>query len=296
MRERAWRWTTGWPTILVAIATYGGWLAVTAYHAVMPWPVLTLLGGWLIAWHGSLQHETIHGHPTRHRAINDAIGAIPLSLWLPYRLYRRSHLAHHGAAVITDPRHDPESRYHLHAAGPGAVVARLRSTLIGQMIFGPPIAILRFLVDEVRRARYEPDRVARDWAPHLLGVAVLLGWLHHVGLGVGAYAMVFVYPGTALTMIRGYAEHRADLASPGRAASVERGGALGLLYLNNNLHAAHHERPALAWYALPAYHRRHRARFVEQGAPVYRGYGEIFRRFAFAPHDAIIHPDHRGGG
>ncbi len=282
-----------WRTVLVAAAIYSSWFVVTAFHAVLPWPLLVLVGGWLLAWHGSLQHETIHGHPTRNRSINDAIGSVPLSLWLPYRLYRRSHRAHHAAEVITDPQHDPESRYRSETGGLGAVFGRLQSTLLGQMVFGPPILILRFLAGEGRGAIHQPALVVRDWLPHLAAVIAVLWWLDHVGLSVIRYGVTFVYPGMALTMLRSYAEHRADLGSPGRAASVEQGGLLALLFLNNNLHAAHHERPALAWYDLPAYHRIHRARFAAHGAPIYRGYGEIVRRFAFHPHDDMIHPSHR---
>ncbi|WP_380787747.1 fatty acid desaturase [Sphingomonas sp. R86521] len=285
--------TVQWPTLIVAGAIYSGSLVATTWHAVIPTPLLALAGGWLLAWHGSLQHETIHGHPTRHRFINDAIGSVPLPLWLPYRLYRRSHRAHHAAEVITDPHHDPESRYRSQTGGVGLVVGWLQSTLVGQMIFGPPILVVRFLAGEGRRATRQPRLVARDWLPHLVGVAAVLWWLDHVGLSVTRYALTFVYPGMALTMLRSYAEHRADLESPGRAASVEGAGLLALLFLNNNLHAAHHERPALAWHDLPAYHRANRARFAAQGAPIYRGYGEIVRRFAVHPHDDMVHPVHR---
>ncbi len=280
-----------WPTLAIAVLIYAGWIALTAFHAQVPLPVLVVLGGWLVAWQGSLQHETIHGHPTGIGWIDGAIGFAPLSLWLPYRLYRRSHLAHHGAKVITDPRHDPESRYRLSRRG--ALAASLQSTLVGQMIFGPTLSIGRFLISEARRAVRSPAAVAQDWTPHLIGVAAVLWWLDHVGMNLATYLIAFVYPGTALTMLRSYAEHRADLASPGRAAIVERGGLLAVLFLNNNLHAAHHERPRLAWYRLPSYHNSHRERFVEQGAPIYRGYGEIIRRFAFRSHDDMLHPDHR---
>ncbi|WP_416365575.1 fatty acid desaturase [Sphingomonas aerolata] len=169
----------------------------------------------------------------------------------------------------------------------------MQSTLVGQMIFGPTLSIGRFLISEARRAVRSPAAVAQDWTPHLIGVAAVLWWLDHVGMNLATYLIAFVYPGTALTMLRSYAEHRADLASPGRAAIVERGGLLAVLFLNNNLHAAHHERPRLAWYRLPSYHNSHRERFVEQGAPIYRGYGEIIRRFAFRSHDDMLHPDHR---
>jgi len=288
--------TIDWPTVIVAAVIYAGWLTVTTWHAAIPWPVMMIVGGALLAWHGSLQHETIHGHPTRHAVVNDAIGAVPLSLWLPYSLYRRSHRAHHAAHVITDPQHDPESRYRAGGGGLTEMVGRLQATLLGQMVFGPPIAVARFVVAEIRRATSEPTRFCRDWVVHLVTVAPVLWWLDRVGFGLVSYALTVVYPTMAVTMLRSYAEHRADLASPGCAASVERGGIFNLLFLNNNLHAAHHERPMLAWYDLPAYHRDNRARLIGEGMLVYRGYGEIVRRFAFTAHDDMVHPRHRGAG
>lgn len=281
------------PTLAVTAIVYGGWIALTAGHALIPWPLLILAGGWIVAWHGSLQHEVIHGHPTGRRRIDDAIGSVPLSLWLPYRVYRRSHLAHHGSPAITDPLQDPESRYLRDHRGIARQVARLQSTLAGQMVAGPLIVITRFLAGEARRAWRHPRAVAADWAPHLVGVAVILAWLDHVGLGWGRYLAMFLYPGTALSLLRSYAEHRAELTTPGRAASIESRGALALLFLNNNLHVAHHERPLLPWYRLPAYHRAHRQRFSLAGSRRYAGYREIARRFLFAPHDDPVHPGYR---
>ena len=98
----------------------------------------------------------------------------------------------------------------------------------------------------------------------------------------------------ALTMLRSYAEHRADLRTTGRAATVERGGPFALLFLNNNLHAAHHERPKLAWYRLPAYHRQNRARLLRDGATLYDSYGEVAARFALRAHDSVLHPHYQG--
>jgi fatty acid desaturase len=281
-----------WPTIAVTVAVYGGWLAITAWHALLPLPALVLLGGAIVGWQGSLQHETIHGHPTTRPWLNDMIGMPPLSLYLPYAIYRRSHLAHHGCGAITDPAADPESRYH---AGRGMArrLAAVQATLVGQLLFGPPIVIGRFFAGEIVRMRRAPGAVARDWLPHLAGAALLLGWLGHVGLPIGTYLIAFVYPGIALTLLRSYAEHRADLETTAHAAIVERGGPFALLFLNNNLHVAHHERPGLPWYRLPAYHRAHRERFLAEGGRIYRGYGEVLRRFAFDPHDDLHHPAYR---
>lgn len=274
-----------WPTVLLAVAIYSGWLSLTAVHDMLPAPLLALLGGWFVAWHGSLQHETIHGHPTRWRRVNDLIGGVPLSLWLPYGTYRRTHEAHHRSPHPTHPAHDPESRY-VTGGGLVAAIARIRATLVGQLLIGPVAAIALFLLDEARRLRRDPVGVAREWGPHLLGVALVLGWLHAVALPLGTYLLCFVLPGQAASLLRGFAEHRADAAGPSRAATVASGGPLALLFLNNNLHAAHHAMPGAPWYRLPAIERAR----TDRPEPRYRGYREILRRFALRPHDAVRHP------
>ncbi|KIU27662.1 fatty acid desaturase [Sphingomonas melonis] len=279
-----------WPTVAVAALIYGGWLALTWWHAALPTALIAVAGGWLVAWHGSLQHETIHGHPTRWRAVNAAIGAVPLSLWLPYDLYRDSHVAHHRSPHITDPLADPESRYVASGRGPRHVAARVQATLLGRLLVGPFLTVLALAADEAHRLLHRPGKVARDWLPHLVPVVPIAAWLEWTGFGLVRYALLVVYPGLSLTLLRSFAEHRADLPGPSRAATVERAGSLGLLYLNNHLHTAHHDRPDLAWYRLPAHQRHHHARLSAQARRGYRSYGEIVRRFALAPHDALIHP------
>ncbi|MEH3160335.1 MAG: fatty acid desaturase [Sphingomonas taxi] len=282
---------TEWPTIAIAALIYGGWLALTLWHAVLPVPVISIAGAWLVAWHGSLQHEVIHGHPTRWRAVNTAIGAPPLSLWLPYAVYRDSHIAHHRSPSITDPLEDPESRYVAAPGGMRHAAARAQATLLGRLLIGPIVTILALAADEVRRLRRKPGRVVRDWLPHIALVVPVVAWLEWTGFGALRYMLLVVYPGLSLTLLRSFAEHRADLPGPSRAATVERAGPLGLLYLNNHLHTAHHDRPDLAWYRLPAHQRRHHARLSAQAGRAHRSYGEIVRRFALTPHDALIHPD-----
>ena len=286
-----------WPTLALAAAIYGGWLAVTYFHAALP-PWLTLgLGGWLLAWHNSLQHETIHGHPTRNDRLNQAIGAAPLSLWIPYAVYYRSHRAHHASAELTDPFEDPESRYLPVGSGPGAALLRtvegLQATLLGRLVLGPFVAVGRFLADEMVRLRAAPWAVVADWVPHLGACILVVAWLHWCGISLGAYLLVFVYPGLSLSLLRSFAEHRAEAAPEHRVAIVETRSPLALLFLHNNLHAAHHEQPGMAWYALPAFHRWHRDRLLHaNGGLLYRGYGDLARRYLFRPHDQLIHPNH----
>jgi fatty acid desaturase len=147
---------------------YGLWAAATFFHDRLPWPLLGLVGGWVIAWHGSLQHEIIHGHPTRSRRINTLIGFAPLSLWLPFEVYRQSHLAHHATEHLTDPHYDPEARY-LPAAAPLARrwAAVLQATLLGRLVLGPLIEIGVFCLAETRRVIIRRER----GAPAAVGLA-----------------------------------------------------------------------------------------------------------------------------
>lgn len=279
------------PTLIVAAAIHGGWLMLTGWHDFLPLPVLALFGGLLIAWHSSLQHETIHGHPTGHRMIDAAIGSVPLSLWLPYSVYRSSHIAHHATRQTTDPHADPESHYCAEASGWRYHLARFEAPLGGRLLLGPPIRLGLFLISEARRAWTTPAAWARDWLPHLAMVAPVLWWLDHVDLPLGTYLLTFVYPGAALSLLRSFAEHRADADPARRAAIVERPGIFGLLFLNNNLHAVHHARPELAWYRLPGHFRSNRAAFAL--APRYGSYGKIVREHAWQAQDHVVHPDYR---
>jgi fatty acid desaturase len=287
-----------WPTVLLAVTIYVGWLVLTASAHRLPAWLVAVIGGWLIAWHGSLQHEIIHGHPSRSHAVNTLIGAVPLALWLPFVIYRRTHIAHHATPAITDPFDDPESRYLPHSRG---ILGRLslcletaQATLAGRLLLGPAIMVLRFLAQELQRLVRAPFSTLRDWVPHLIGVAAIAWWLDRCGIGLGTYALLIVYPGLSLTLLRSFAEHRAAALPDHRVATVERAGPFALLFLFNNLHAAHHRKPGLAWYKLPGYYRNRRAGFAqENGGLVYAGYGEIARRFLFRGHDSLIHPDHR---
>jgi fatty acid desaturase len=282
-----------WPTLALGAAIYGGWITVTLLHRLIPPALLAPVGGWLIAWQGSLQHETIHGHPTRWPVLNRLIGFAPLSLWLPYEAYRRSHLAHHATDRLTDPSADPESRYLAQGRGIWAVVSAAQSTLLGRLLIGPPLEVGRFLSAEARALALGDWARWRIWGLHMLAVGVVLAWLKLVcGLSLGDYLLFFVYPGIALSLLRSFAEHRADEDPARRVATVEGATVLGLLFLNNNLHATHHANPAAPWWRLPALYAAQRPRLVGDGAPVYAGYAEVLIRFLLRAHDGLQHPQH----
>jgi fatty acid desaturase len=288
-----------WPTVILTAAIYGGFLVVTWWWDALPLPVVAIAGGWLVAWHGSLQHEVIHGHPTGNQRINNAIGSVPLSLWLPYEIYRQSHLEHHRDEHLTDPIEDPESSSFTRAAwqrlGPaGRVLARWNTTLFGRLTIGPAAMLLSFLVQEARRlGAGEPGR-ARIWTVHLMGAAIVLLWVTAVcGIPFWLYFFGFVYLGAALTRLRSYAEHRYAHRYEERTATVENSHVFGLLFLYNNLHVLHHLKPGISWYRLPGVYRLNRDdRIATNGGLVYNSYWDIARRFFVKPHDSITHPNH----
>ena len=289
-----------WPTVCLALVIYGGWLATTWFWAALPLWLLAALGGWFVAWQSSLQHETIHGHPTRWRAVNRLVGLPPLTLLIPYESYRRMHLVHHRDERLTDPIDDPESYYWTpaaYAALPRAArwLVTCQTTLLGRLLLGPPWVMARYLRGECSSVLAGKPGQRRLWAAHGLHAGLVLAWTWGVcGIAPWLYLAAFVYPGFALVLMRSFAEHRAGEGVRERIAVVEHAPLLGLLYLHNNLHAVHHETPQLPWYAIPAGYRANRARLLAQnGGLVYRGYLDVARKFLLTPHDHPVHPHGR---
>jgi fatty acid desaturase len=285
------RWQrTGAPTWIVAVLAYGGWIALTLGYRALPWWALLPLGGYVMALFGSLQHETIHGHPTRWRWLNEALGWVPLWLWLPYPIYRDEHRSHHDDTILTDPVADPESKYATRADWPR--FGRLRraaltvnTTLLGRLTIGPALSIGDFLCRELRAVIADEPGRRRIWALHALAHVPVVGWLWFCRVPIWTYAALFVYPGLSLTLLRSFAEHIASSDPTSRTITVEAGPVFSLLFLNNNLHALHHANPQLPWYALAPLARR-----SPRPTLCYSGYGEITRRFLLRPIHAPVHP------
>jgi fatty acid desaturase len=283
------------PTWILIFLIYGGWAALTLWWRALPVWVVAPAGAWLCAWHMSLQHELMHGHPTRSAWVNGMLAWPPLNCWLPYAIYRESHLRHHRDEHLTDPIEDPESNYMTltawrEAGGVRRWLHGACNTLAGRLVIGPAMTIGQFWLSQMLRPHSAESR--RVWLGHAVGVALVLAWVRGVcGIGLFAYLCCFIYPGTALILLRSLAEHRAAPRPEDRTAVVERGGLLGLLFLNNNLHVLHHAQPSLPWYALPGRWRQMRAGLLAtRGGPVYRGYLEIARRYAVRPQHAGPHP------
>ena len=278
------------PTWGLIVLIYGGWLALTWWWRDLPVAVVVLLGSWICAWHMSLQHELIHQHPTRSPRLNMLLGLPPLSVWLPFPIYRAQHLQHHRSPAITDPLEDPESTYmtaeEWARAGAGRRWLHVAcNTAVGRMLIGPLRAPILFWLAQMRLVGRR-DAPWGAWIAHAIGVASLFAWTAGVcHIAPLAYVLCAVYPGTAMIMLRSLAEHRAAARPEDRTAVVEHAPILGLLYLHNNLHALHHAHPQIPWYALPAHWRRTRGRLLAGSeAPQYRNYADVVARYALRPH------------
>jgi fatty acid desaturase len=285
------------PTLLLLLLTYGGWLAITfAYNR---WPLLLVapLAVLLITLHSSLQHEIVHGHPTRWILFNRLLGMMPLSLWIPYDRYRQLHRIHHIEELLTDPLDDPETFYVTPERWVGFTpVTRffleVQQTLAGRIVVGSFWRIGVFLHAEWRAVRANAGDVRRAWLVHLAWCVPVILWLKLVcGMPLWIYVLAMVIPANGIQLIRSFAEHRAGADARERVALVEDSWILGPLFLFNNLHALHHEVPKIPWYELPARYRLTRERLIaENGGLVYRTYFEVARRFLFRRHDEVPHP------
>ena len=286
-----------WPTLGLFVLIYGLWLALTWFHAELPFWLWLPLVAWTSAWWGSAQHEALHGHPTRLRWLNTALATPPLWLWLPFARYQQTHLAHHRDERLTDPLDDPESRYwtlqgwqELGRVGQALVAAQ--STLLGRMLIGPFWSVAVFWRQDLRAIRLGDRKRLMIWLWHGLWVALLLIWVIVIcKMPFWYYVLGFSYCGTAVALIRSFAEHRAETSVEKRTAIVENAPILGLLFLNNNLHVAHHKWPTMAWYRLPQLYGKHRDSILkENGGLLYQGYGDVFHRFFLSRHDLPVHP------
>jgi len=281
----------------VALGTYLTFGIVTWFYHALPWWVVLPAGGYLVCLHGSLQHEAVHGYPTRLRWLNTLIVLPSLWLWLPYTSYRETHLAHHRDEYLTSPMVDPESNYltsgQWRAFGPvRRAVRRAMATLLGRLALGPPYFAATTMETLARAIRRRDGHQLRHWLMHLPGVAIVLVWVLAVcRIPFGEYVLLFVYPGVALTLMRSFAEHRAGNEVTARTAITESGPLMSLAYLNNNLHLVHHIDPKAPWHRRAATYRARRSEFVamNQGYVIH-GYRELLMRYLIRPKEPVLHP------
>ncbi len=281
----------------MALGVHVGLGLVSFYFNVLPWFIVLPVAAYLTALHSSLQHEVLHGHPTRNAWFNEVLISIPFALVYPYRRYRALHLRHHHDEQLTDPYEDPESYYRSQTdwtATPELLKKFLafNNTVLGRLTLGPALTSVTYALSELRLLRTEPNLLMRPWLLHLAGMVPLFIWIVWIcDISVWNYVVFFAYPATSLILLRSFAEHQASEQVGNRTVIVDASPVWALLYLNNNLHFAHHKYPREAWYRLPALVRRERETLLaENQGYLFDGYSEIFRRYAVRSKEPNAHP------
>ncbi|MGB1311262.1 MAG: fatty acid desaturase [Leucothrix sp.] len=278
--------TVEWPTIGLIIINWLAFLLLTAFYHALPWWIILPLGSYVLALFGSLQHEILHGHPTPKQWLNEALLFPNIALWLPYKLYQSTHLTHHINHQLTDPILDPES-YYLHPKKWQRLPRWLQSyyrfynTLLGRFFWGPLHIIGTLWVAEIRSVLAGDHQSIRNWGIHILACLPVLYWVVVIcEIPLAAYLFLFVYLGISLTLLRAFIEHRAVAHSKERSIIVDTNPVMSLMYLNNNLHAIHHQEPQLAWYYLPAIWQAEREAVLAGNGNYYcSGYLNIILRY-----------------
>lgn len=285
------------PTWLVVVAIYGLWLGCVWYHDGIPGWLLLAVGSYAIAWHFSLQHEAVHSFRSVPGWLRTLVVYPPVGLWLPWPLYLKFHSLHHRNTYLTDPERDTESMYLKREVwgqlGPLArAVLILNQTLAGRLLIGPLLRMYRLAKKESGRLLAGDFQHVGAWSVHAVLVTGILWFVVQVaGMPAWKYLLFMAYPGFSLGQLRAFTEHRFAARVGGRTAIVESNWVFSLLFLNNNLHAVHHNQPAMAWFEIQRVYRKDRDQYLRHNENfVFRGYWEIALRWLVKPVFIPVHP------
>jgi fatty acid desaturase len=252
--------------------------------------MLAVLG----AWHLSMQHEVLHGHPFKNQFLNDALGGIPVTLWIPYLAFKKDHHEHH-LSDLTNPALDNESYYVSQEQWDKAGRIRRAAwtanrTILFRMFVWTIVSTITYVLLVLKRAvrNEKSDRLAVTL--HVIGVAFVVYLVSLSSMPLWQFALGTVYGGRILNAIRPFPEHKYQSGVETRTAMIMAGRFMSLLMLNNNLHVAHHEEPGVPWYRYDNLMQRVNAveRARNAGVLYEGGYAEIFRRFSFTPVDSPV--------
>ena len=202
-----------WRTLAVIVAVYGlTILTVMRREVLTPFltiPFLSVLG----AWHLSMQHETIHGHPFRRQWINDVIGSIPVTLWIPYFSFKKDHVEHHQSD-LTHPGLDNESYYVSPEAWASAGPIRRAAywanrTILFRMFVWTIVSTVTYLWSKIRLMLRGDKQAWFAMAVHAVGLVVVVFLVQSVaGMPLWQFALGTTYGGRILNAIRPFPEHR----------------------------------------------------------------------------------------
>ena len=284
-----------WPTWLAIIGVYTLWWVVLISFESIPFASVFLVI--VLAFHGSVQHELLHGHPSNNQNLNDFLAYPPLALWYPYPVYKRTHLVHHNNEDLTIPGVDPES-YFLSEDRWNALskwrqqLALFNMTLLGRLLLAPMHHFVGLKKQMIKSLKKPTSVNCRVWILHeslALILLLLVGLLFEVNIFI---YNICAYFAQSVILLRSYYEHRVASEPNHRSIIMKASLPMRMVFLNNNYHAIHHEHPGMSWYHLDKeynskgdYYEKKNGGFVEQG------YLKWLVKYAFKP---VAHPKHLG--
>ena len=285
-----------WPTWVALAVCYTIWLSAVIWHDALGW--FWVAPAMLMATlHSSLQHEALHGHPTRSGTLNEILVFPAIGLFVPYRRFRDTHLRHHNNVMLTDPYDDPESwylsRHDWHRTSPlMRGLLGINSTLAGRVVVGPALALYGFWRNDLNLVRAGDRQVLRAYIMHFTGVVPVIALLVWLDIPLWMYGLFVAYPGMSILMIRTFIEHRAEETVAERTAVIEAGLLMRLLFLNNNYHAVHHSHPFVSWSGLPDIWRQHRANILRDNGGYHYpgGYLQVAWCWLLRRREPVEHP------
>ena len=288
---------TQWPTWFLLLAVPAAWFALLLGSPLLGagWTIVLLIPV-VVLWM-SVQHELLHGHPTRFNGLNKVLGYAPFALWYPYTLYRDSHLQHHRDHDLTLPGIDPESRYMTQAHWQGSSkllrgLLWLNKTVPGRLLVGPPLALYGMAKAELQRLRRGDRQAWCMWLTHGFFTVLMFAFIaYYSELAVWQYVFLVTVPVLSVGMVRSFYEHRPAARPEQRTVLNEAGWPWTWLFLNLNLHLVHHDLPGLPWFYMPRVYRARREQWQQRsGGFLVQGYGELIRRHAVQAIDSPQHP------
>ena len=283
-------------TLSMMAICYGGLLVSTTLLAEVSLSIAFIITTIFIALHSSLQHEALHGHPTRIALFNELLVFPAVGVLVPYRRFRDLHLAHHNDEILTDPYDDPESNFmdpEVWARLPVwlKLVRKANNTLFGRILLGPGLSMIALVkADAHAIGRSEPGVLA-GWILHILGLVPVIWWLSTYGAMPFWLYFLAAYLGFGLLKIRTYLEHQAAENPGGRTVIITDRGPLSLLFLNNNYHVVHHGHPGAPWYRMRQIYEADPQEYLNRNdGYFYKNYWQIFRQYLFKGKDPVPHP------
>jgi len=282
------------PTWLAIFSVYFLWWFVLNNFFIIPLSPLFLV--FILTFHGSVQHELIHGHPTNSQKINDLLACPALGLWSPYSVYKNSHLAHHEDANLTIPEVDPESYFI--SIEKWDTLSKLRQkfalfnmTLFGRLFLGP----LWYFINLKKQLLVSFNKpFSKDfliWFSHELMTIALLFIVWYI---FGVHYLIYIacaYFAHSLTMLRSFYEHRPSSNPNHRSLIMKTILPLNILFLNNNYHFVHHKNPKMSWYSIPKEYKVNFEKYNHlNGNFIEKGYFKWFKNYLFKPVTKPKHP------